>query len=182
MDAYIMRTATIRLVAGLVVGVTLLAPWAAQAGPPLDRPAPALVVNTLDGSSFDLAAHKKQVVLVNFWASWCPPCRDEMPLLNGYLAKHHAEGLELIGLSVDGRGDRRDVEQAMRPFSYPAALTAGAKANAFGAPQALPMTYVIDRAGVLRAALVPGKGALTEQMLDAVVLPLLAEQATPKTD
>ena len=136
-----------------------------------------------DGKApLQLADFHGRAVLINFWASWCPPCRDEMPLLDGYLAKHRAEGLALVGVSVDRRGDRREVEAAMRAFSYPAVLAAGAKANGFGAPAALPMTYVVDRTGVLRAALMPGKGALTEAMLDAAVLPLLAERATPETN
>ena len=70
----------------------------------------------------------------------------------------------------------------MRPFSYPAALVDGARSNGFGMPRALPVTYVVDRKGLLRAVLLPGKGALTEQALDAAVLPLLAERAAAPVD
>lgn len=173
-----MRRALHGALASICGTALLLAPQAVRAVPSVDRAAPPLVLATLAGSTFDLAQHREHVVLVNFWASWCAPCRDEMPLLQRYLDRHGGEGLELIGVSIDRRGDRRDVEQAMKPFSYPAALADGAKSNGFGAPRALPMTYVVDRAGVLRAVLVPGQGGLTEAALDAAILPLLGSAFT----
>ena len=167
---------------GLLGVAAWLLPAVAGGDPVVGRPAPPLVATTLDGETFDLAAQGERVVLVNFWASWCPPCRDEMPLLDGYLRRHRAEGLEVVGMSLDRRGERRDAERAMRPFSYPAALVDGARSNGFGMPRALPVTYVVDRKGLLRAVLLPGKGALTEQALDAAVLPLLAERAAAPVD
>jgi len=162
----------------IAVAAGLCGSPACEAAPALERPAPPLVVMTLDGARFDLSAKHGQVVIVNFWATWCPPCRDEMPLLDTYLAKHRAQGLTVIGLSVDRRRDRNDVIAVMKTFTYSAGLVDGAKANGFGPPQALPITYVVDRAGMLRAALLPGKGALTEAALDEVVLPLLASQGS----
>ena len=151
----------------------------AFAGPAAGQPAPPLVVATIDGGTFDLAAARGHVVLVNFWATWCPPCRHEMPLLDAFAARHRAEGLIVIGLSVDRRRDRREVVDVMGGFSYLAGLADGAKRNGFGPPQALPMTYVVDGAGTIRAVLAPGRGELTEDMLDAAVGPLLGAAPPP---
>jgi len=171
-----MRRIITRLVA--LCGV-LLAGATAQAGPAVGQPAPPLVVATIDGTPFDLSAARGHVVLVNFWATWCPPCRHEMPLIDAFATRHRAQGLVVIGLSVDRRRDRGDVAEAMRPFSYLAGLADGAKANGFGPPQALPMTYLVDAAGVVRSVLIPGRGELTEEMLEAAVGPLLGPGSSP---
>lgn len=155
---------------------------AVRAGPEVGQPAPALVVRRLDERSFDLAALRGHVVLVNVWATWCGPCRAEMPALNAFYARHHAAGLELLGLSIDDRRDLGEVRKVMQRFAYPAALAAGATRNGFGDPFAVPITYVIDRAGVLRARLLPrGNGGLSEQELEQAVSPLLAAAARPAT-
>ena len=94
----------------LAVLAPLAAPGPASAGgAEIGQPAPALVAAGLDGHPFDLAALRGKVVIVNFWASWCWPCRAEMPLLNRFYLEHRAQGLELIGLSVDDAHDRKEV-------------------------------------------------------------------------
>jgi cytochrome c biogenesis protein CcmG, thiol:disulfide interchange protein DsbE len=161
------RALCLSLVALLsVAGVTLAA--AAKLG----KPAPALIAPELDGKLFDLAALRGSVVIVNFWATWCGPCRAEMPLLNRFYLEHRAQGLALIGVSVDEPGDRAEVVRIMRQFSYPAVLAATARTNGFGPPLAVPMTWIIDTAGVVRARLVSGN-AVTEAALTQAVVPLL---------
>ena len=145
---------------------------AAAGAPEVGRPAPALIVPELDGRVFDLAALRGKVVIVNFWASWCGPCRAEMPLLDSFYQRYHARGLELLGLSVDDAHDQGEVLRIMKNFSYPAALAHGAKVNGFGPPLAVPMTWVIDSAGIVRARLLVANG-VTEQSLKETVLPLL---------
>ncbi len=146
---------------------------AAHAGAPqVGGPAPALIVPELDGRVFDLAALRGKVRIVHLWASWCGPCRAEMPLLDSFYQRYHARGLELLGLSVDDAHDRGEVLRIMQKFSYPAALVRSARANGFGPPLAVPMTWVIDSAGVLRARLLAANG-VTEQSLSETVLPLL---------
>jgi thiol-disulfide isomerase/thioredoxin len=136
--------------------------------------APALIVPTLDARVFDLAALRGKVVIVNFWASWCSPCRAEMPQLDAFYRRYHARGLELLGVSVDEPADRDEVVRIMKSFSYPAAIAAAAKVNDFGAPLAVPTTWIIDAHGIVRARLMAGN-AITSHSLEQAVLPLLAQ-------
>jgi thiol-disulfide isomerase/thioredoxin len=136
--------------------------------------APALIVPTLDARVFDLAALRGKVVILNFWASWCSPCRAEMPQLDAFYRRHRAQGLELLGLSVDDAQDRATVVRIMKSFSYPAAMADAAQVNDFGMPVAVPMTWIIDAKGVVRARLIAGN-TLTLQSLAQAVLPLLPQ-------
>ena len=138
--------------------------------------APALVAPRLDGSVFDLAALRGKVVIINFWATWCSPCRAEMPQLDAFYRRYRARGLELLGVSVDDAQDRDAVVRVMKSFSCPAALAVAAKVNDFGAPIAVPMTWIIDAQGVVRARLLAGNAA-TMQSLEQAVLPLLPQAA-----
>ena len=152
------------------------APLALAAAPPaVDQPAPRLVVPQLDGHPFDLAKLRGKVVLVNVWATWCSPCREEMPTLNAFYRRYHSHGLVLLGLSIDEASDAAQARQVMKQFSYPGALASAAKVNGFGEPIAVPITYVIDAHGVIRAQLqAEGPSGVSKQALEAAVLPLLA--------
>jgi cytochrome c biogenesis protein CcmG/thiol:disulfide interchange protein DsbE len=161
-----------RLLALTLAAVTLASP--AAAGPPaVGGVAPQILAAQLDGKSFDLGKLRGKVVIVNFWATWCPPCRVEMPTLDAYYRRHHGEGLEMIGLSQDKDRDLAKVKAAMAPMAYPAAMLDMAKVNKFGAFPQLPETFVIDRAGHVRAILGAGGQPVTEQTLAAAVGPLL---------
>jgi cytochrome c biogenesis protein CcmG/thiol:disulfide interchange protein DsbE len=144
--------------------------------PALGRPAPKLVVAQFDGQVFDLAALRGKVVIVNFWASWCAPCRAEMPRLDAFYRRYHARGLVLLGLSVDEAADVGAVVRIMKSVGYPAALAANAKVDGFGPPLAVPTTWVIDTSGVVRSRLMSGN-AVTEASLEQAVLPLLPGNA-----
>ena len=139
--------------------------------------APALDVPELDGQTFDLGAQRGKVVIVNFWATWCPPCREEMPALDAFYRRYHGQGLEMIGVSADRQRDRSDVTKVMQSYSYPAAMLDDAKANNFGTPYTLPMTVVVDGNGVVRAKLTPDQTPVTEKSLSDAVLPLLPQNS-----
>jgi thiol-disulfide isomerase/thioredoxin len=166
----------LRLGIGLsLAAVVAVGSTSAQAAPVVGKSAPALVATELDGTTFDLAAERGKVTIVNFWATWCGPCRIEMPRLNEFYRKHHAEGIDVIGLSVDRTRDIGDVRKIMQAVDYPAALSRTAKANGFGDPRVLPITYIVDATGVLKAVIEPDAAGITEQKLDDLVLPLLHE-------
>ncbi len=154
----------------------------ARAGPAIaagqvGEPA-VLVVPELDGKTFDLAALRGKVIIVNFWTTWCTPCRKEMPALDAFYRRSHPQGLEMLGLSADRPRDRSEVAKVMKSFSYPAAMLDDATSNDFGAPGALPVTYLIGRDGIVRARLTPDQSALTEQSLTAIVTPLFGSKAS----
>ena len=135
------------------------------------EPAPSLVVPTLAGGGFDLGALKGHPVIVNFWATWCVPCRAEMPMLSKFYAKHHGEGLEMIGVSIDQPRDLPKVQKAAAAVDYPVAVARDAKQNGFPAVNALPVTYVIDAKGNVKARLTPDDEELTEDELASLIKP-----------
>src|SRR5271154_3342557 len=139
--------------------------------------APALVVPELDGKAFDLSALHGKVVIVNFWATWCPPCRAEMPALDAFYRRYHADGLEMIGVSADRPHDRSDVVKVMQTLSYPVAIMDDATVNNFGPPEVLPVTFVVDSSGILRAEFTPDQTPVTEKSLSDAVLPLLPQKS-----
>ncbi|HEY6058164.1 MAG TPA: TlpA disulfide reductase family protein [Candidatus Limnocylindrales bacterium] len=111
---------------------------------------PPLVGTTLDGQPFDLASLRGRPVIVNFWASWCVPCRTEFPLLKASLSAHTAEGLTIVGVLF--KDDAAPAAQfvAQQGAGWPTLLDPnGSFASAYRVV-APPQTYFVDRAGVLR--------------------------------
>lgn len=163
---------------GLLLATALLAAAPAAllaASPAVGQSAPPLIVPELDGHEFNLAQLRGKVVLVNVWATWCSPCRVEMPTLNAFYRRYRARGLVLLGLSIDEAPDAAHVREVMQKFSYPGALASAARVNGFGEPIAVPVTYVIDGHGVVRAELqAEGPSGVSGQTLAQAVLPLLA--------
>ncbi|MGE5624426.1 MAG: TlpA family protein disulfide reductase [Bacillota bacterium] len=134
---------------------------------------PALTGTTLDGKAFDLAALKGKVVVVNLWATWCEPCRAEMPLLDAFYRKHRDQGLVLLGLDENDPEDEADVRKVMAAFGFPALMAEKASDNGFRA-RVVPVTYVIDAAGKVHAKFWAGGTPVTEENLEKAVAPLLA--------
>jgi len=142
--------------------------------------APPLVVKELSGQTFDLSAMRGKVVVINFWATWCPPCRKEMPALDAFYRDYHDRGVEVIGLSIERSRKHSDVAEMMQSYRYRAAMLADSTSNGFATPAVLPETIVIDRDSIIRAVLKSDQTVMTENDLSAVVLPLLAQkQETP---
>ena len=168
---------TTPLVAVAAVAAIICASAVAFASVTVGNAAPALVVPELDGKAFDLSALHGKVVIVNFWATWCPPCRKEMPALDAFYRRYHGDGLEMIGVSTDRPHDRSDVIKAMQSLSYPVAIMDDATVNDFGTPDALPMTVIVDSDGVVRAKFTPDQTPVTEKSLSDTVLPLLPQNS-----
>lgn len=108
---------------------------------------PALELTTLDGARWTLAALRGKVVLIDFWATWCGPCRDEMPKLVELQRSRAARGLQLLGISMDD--DPAKVQSFCRELklNYPVAMGDVALAERFGGVLGLPAKFLIDRDG-----------------------------------
>jgi len=139
------------------------------------KPAPAITATMIDGSPFDLAALSGKVVVVHFWATWCAPCRVEMPAFEAFYRAHKSEGVEVVAISLDTHDNLAQVKAVMRDFSYPAALLEDTKAKGYGRIWRVPLTFVIDRQGVLRRDGFTATPTIDAAMLDREVLPLLRE-------
>ncbi|HEU5208819.1 MAG TPA: TlpA disulfide reductase family protein [Longimicrobiales bacterium] len=138
-----------------------------------ERQAPAFMVETLDGTSIDAETLRGKVVLVNFWATWCPPCRVEMPGFQRVYEARRDEGFVVLGLSTD-RGSVRAVGEFVRDrqLTFPVAMAPKPVVRAFGGVRALPTSFLIDRNGVIRQEVT---GLFAEPALRLAVSHLLAE-------
>ncbi len=118
--------------------------------PFVGKPAPALVGTTLDGAPFDLGAHRGSPVLLNFWASWCGPCREEFPLLEDAAKRHAAEGLVVVGSLYKDDADPARAFVAEQGATWPTVTDPdrgiGGAWKVLGPPQ----TFFIDRDGIVR--------------------------------
>jgi thiol-disulfide isomerase/thioredoxin len=129
----------------------------------LDQPAPDLP---------DLAALRGQVVLVNFWATWCPYCRHEMPAMEAYYREHKARGFEIVAYSLDKTQQEVDVFMRQEGYTFPAPLASPGVDAAFGGVSRLPTSFVIDRQGRIRHKV---SGQVHKGRLEDLINPLLAE-------
>jgi len=137
--------------------------------------APNATLVTLDGeriSTVDLAG---SVVILTFWATWCVPCRDELPLLSRYAAQHSTEGLRVLGFSLDGPEQMREVEQVAQSLSFPVGLLSNSSAPGYGRIWRLPVNFTIDGAGrLVNDGWKEKKPAWTAERLEQIVTPLLS--------
>jgi thiol-disulfide isomerase/thioredoxin len=155
-------------VLAVVVGFTSLSS-VARATPQIDEEAPPLVLTTLDGGTFDLGKLHGKVVMVNYWATWCAPCRKEMPKLDAFYRKYHSQGLEMVGISIDFERDLDKARKAARSVSYPTALAKAISEDGFGTPTGVPITWIIDADGKVRDRFIE----VRDELLDGIVVPLL---------
>jgi cytochrome c biogenesis protein CcmG, thiol:disulfide interchange protein DsbE len=138
------------------------------------EPAPPFRLVSLQGDSVSLDDLRGQVVLVNFWASWCPPCRIEMPGFERVYRQRRDEGFVIVGIATD-----RHAEDAIRAFvaehdiTYPILLGTGEVIRAYGGINALPESFLVDREGRVRHRII---GFFAEPALRAAVSRLLADR------
>jgi thiol-disulfide isomerase/thioredoxin len=142
-----------RTVKGIVKGLALAAAFvlpvfaASSSGP-----APAFKLSARGGKSVELAQFKGQVVMINFWATWCKPCRDEMPLLEDIYKKYKPMGFTMLGVNVEP--DPKDAEAWLsklpKPVTFPIAYDADSKVSMLYKVKTMPSTVIVDRKGNVR--------------------------------
>ena len=134
--------------------------------------APELSLQNLDGEAEALTDYRGQVILVNNWATWCPPCKAEMPTLVAYHNDHMVDGFSVIAVEAGEPLDMVAQFADSYQMSFPVWLDPnGASLRAFG-NGTLPNSYVIDRSGTVRYA---WTGEINKEMLEKYVTPLIAE-------
>jgi peroxiredoxin len=142
----------------------------APAGAGVGRQAPALRLESLDGRQVSLADYAGQVVLLNFWATWCPPCKEEIPAIERAYQAHRDEGFMVLGIN-----DREALEvvQAFAGelgITYPVLIDKRGDVAAQYRRRGLPLTLIVDRDGVIQ---VRHEGYLTAGQLDKYLSRLL---------
>jgi len=114
------------------------------------RPAPNFTLPGLDGKVTSLSDHKGHVVLVNIWATWCPPCIDEMPSMEALYKKFKGESFEILAVSIDTLGAKA-VEPFMKKYnlSFPALLDPEGTIKTLYQTTGVPESFIINRQGIL---------------------------------
>lgn len=145
----------------------------AQSSPP----APPLTLKDIRGRQFSLSDYKGKVVLLNFWATWCPPCRTEIPDLIKMQAQYRDQGLRIIGITYPPE-KISEVRRLMRKLGVNYRVAMGTKASKalFSSSDALPLTVVIDRDGAVRDVV---EGIMYADEFEQKVKPLLSTQSAP---
>jgi peroxiredoxin len=138
----------------------------------VDYPSPELTLTDIGGNQVALKDYQSQVILVNNWATWCPPCRAEMPTLKEYFEDHQEKGFAVI--AIEAGEPVSEVAQFADEYglTFPVWADPDQKALSAFRNNALPNSYVIDRRGQVRLA---WTGAINREMLEKYVTPLLEE-------
>jgi cytochrome c-type biogenesis protein len=118
----------------------------------IGQPAPRYAATTLAGDSASIAGLAGKVVLLNIWATWCHPCRDEIPYLETLYEQHRADGFEIVGVSVDARGQDAEIRDFVKTFrmTYPIWHDPDERVQSTFLALGVPASYLIDRQGILR--------------------------------
>lgn len=164
------------LLLGLLVFLALIlkpGPAPEPAGPAQESPRLPVdfTVKDLAGKPVSLSDFRGQVVLVNFWATWCSPCKEEMPILDAYYRQHRPQGFLLLGINVSDRPEEAAAFVKQQGYSYPILFDSPGNVLVDLGIQGLPASLLIDQEGGLVTRWL---GPLTFEMLDSEVIPLLA--------
>lgn len=158
----------------VVAAMTMLASpsslWAGSRTMKVGEPAPDAELTLVDGGTVRLADLKGQVVLLNFWATWCVPCRQELPLLDSYYRTTQKHGLRAFAVTTEGSVPIHRLKSLFAAMAIPSVKR---MKGLSGEMPAVPTNYIIDRAGIVRYA---KAGAMDLDDLNRELIPLLRER------
>ena len=129
-------------------------------------------LNDFSGKSIHLSDYRGQPVLVNLWASWCPPCRAEMPDLIRYYNAHHADGLVLLAINSEDNSNSAQQFATQQQMPFPVLFDPNGTAERVLGANGLPSTYFVDRTGAVRFS---WTGQISPSILEQRVTPLLTQ-------
>ena len=138
-------------------------------GNQVGAPLPEIKVDSLGGKTIDVASYRGRVLLLDVWASWCGPCKQELPMLDAMAKRLKGQGIDVLAVSVDQ--ERANVEKFLKGHGHWALTIAHDPAGAIAErlqPDKMPTSYVVDRSGIVRyvnAGFVPDDAAIIERRL-----------------
>ncbi len=140
----------------------------------IGKPAPQFAMQLLDGGEFQLSDHEGDALIINFWASWCPPCRQESPAFERQWRRYRDTGIQFVG--VDIQDDVSDAEAYVREFglTFPNGLDPDGKITIDYGVIGLPVTFFVGSSGIVEGRWV---GAIPEEKLEEWVKTLVAASA-----
>lgn len=159
----------------VLLGILMMAPAVPSRAEQTEKAAPEWQLNDVDGKPLKSADFKGKVVVLDFWATWCPPCRAEIPGLVALQKKYATQGLSVIGVSLDDQGPA-----VVKPFiqrfaiNYPVVMGNEKVVTDYGGVSAIPTTFVIDREGNVVAT---HQGYTDQATFESEIGPLLAAKA-----
>jgi len=141
-------------------------------------PAPPATLVTLAGQRIATTDLRGHVVILTFWATWCGPCRQELPLLSSYAAQHAKDGLTVLGFSLDEPENLHKVQAVAQSLQFPVGMLVNASLPGYGRIWRIPVNFTIDRQGRLIDDGWKDKQATwTQERLESIVTPLLEHPA-----
>ncbi len=151
-----------RLLVGCIIAALLLSQGCSENAAPAKESAPDFSLALFDGNSFQLDAYRGKPILINFLASWCLPCREEIPILNQVYREYRQRGVAFVGIAVNDAEDKAREFVVKFDVSFPAGVDkTGEISDAFGL-YGVPTTLFIDKEGII-SYLHPG--SVTEKLL-----------------
>jgi cytochrome c biogenesis protein CcmG, thiol:disulfide interchange protein DsbE len=162
--------------AAWIAGTTLWVPVPAQAAIPVAREgfvAPDFELNSLSGEKIRMSQLAGKPVILNFWASWCPPCKSEMPAIQKMWEHYQAKGVVVLAINATYQDSTTAAADFVKNegLSFPILLDSDGSTNHLYRVQALPTTYFIDKFGVIRKVVLGGP--MSEALLTSQVSQLL---------
>jgi peroxiredoxin len=155
-----------KVIAAIAAALSVSLP--ALAGSGAAAPAPAFTLASRAGQDVSLAQYKGQVVMLNFWASWCGPCRQEMPLLESIYKKYNKMGFTMIGVNVEPDSNAANEWLKATPVSFPILYDRDSKVSKLYDVAGMPSTVIIDRSGKLRVLHRGYKAGDENEYLDSI--------------
>jgi thiol-disulfide isomerase/thioredoxin len=138
--------------------------------------APAIDAKLLDSNqTVQVSPSSGKVTIINFWATWCGRCKEEMPALQAYYDKHKSQGLEVLAISMDEPRNLAEVRKVAQAYTFPIAMKSEAHFKGLGRFWRMPTTFVIDKHGILRKNGHIGDAAVDLPAFEALVTPLLSQ-------